>query len=269
MSQPPRAIPHGCLVIFGFVVLAAGCPGDSSDAHVNGGTAHRLRPGEPIVPRVIGETWPVARKEVGHRHLQPRPAFLGYPLRARPCAGRPGEGDVVRQRPDPGTRLTLHQKVQIQVGCPPLSDLGSCSSKELYLTSFGVDAVGAGSPSGVFADIKHVYGGACRLDGQFTVSLQRKDGALATEIRGNPATIPVAHTLGVGETLDLSWGWSGCPSGKFFATLTGPAGLRGKTDAPPYCQEGGIPDRIYPAESQYPALNSNRAYRTALRALKP
>jgi hypothetical protein len=258
-----------CLVVLGFVVMAAGCPGQSSNPQADRSAKHRELPGEPLVPSVIGDAWPAAEKELGHRHLQPKAAFLGFPLRARPCAGHPGESEIVRQRPDPGTRLTLHSKVQVQVGCPPLSDLEECAPNELYLASFGVDAIGAGSPNSVFAGIKHVYGGACRLDGRFTVSLQRRDGTLATEIAGNPATVPIAHRLGVGETLNLSWGWSGCPHGEFVATLAGPDGLNDRADAPPYCQEGSIQTRLYPAESQYPAYNSNRAYRTALRALRP
>jgi hypothetical protein len=132
-----------------------------------------------------------------------------------------------------------------------------------------VEPIGAGSPDSIDAGLKHVYGGACRLEGEIQVSLVHKDGTVATEIGGNPASIPIDATLGVGETGDASWGWSGCLHGTFFAVVSGPDGLNGRTRAEPYCQEGRVPNRLYPGSTPFKGSNSDQTYRTALRALNP
>jgi hypothetical protein len=137
-----------------------------------------------------------------------------------------------------------------------------------------VQPIGAGSPDGIDAFIKHVYGGPCRLQGEIQVSLVRPGGTLATEVSGNPSSIPIDAQLGVGETGDITWAWFGCPHGKFVAVFSGPDGLTAKRKAETYCQEGAIADRVYPSHGEFSkqpfsGSNSAGAYKTALRALRP
>jgi hypothetical protein len=255
----------------GVVLLSAGCGGSSSSSEQSSTQGSKQNAAPASVPPVVGKNRFVARKELDHQGLHMTYAFLGDQLTGQPCVGSPSQGKIIRQKPRPGTKLDRHASVEVQSGCPPLADLRPCPAKELHLSGT-VQAVGAGSPNGIDGFVKHIYGDACRLKGEIQVSLVHPGGTLATEVGGNPSSIPIDEQLGVGETGDITWGWSGCPHGKFVAVFSGLGGLTAKRNAETYCQEGGIADRLYPshgefAKQPFSGLNSDRAYLTARRAL--
>jgi PASTA domain len=256
------------------VGVLAGCGGGSATTGPTGSSGQLgQQDAASVVPNLVGKTGFAARKALGHGGPQLAYSFLGHDLSGEPCAGLPNHGEVVRQDPKPGTQVGRHASVQVQFGCPSLADLPPCPANELHLDAT-VQPIGAGSPNGIDAFVKHVYGGPCRLQGEIRVSLVHPGDALATEIEGNPSTVPIDQPLGVGETGDITWGWSGCPHGKFAAVFSGPDGLSVKRKADTYCQERGVPNRVYPSHGEFSTqpfsgLNSDGAYKTALRALKP
>jgi hypothetical protein len=257
----------------GVLLLSTGCGGSPSSSGQTSPQGSKPNAARVDVPSVVGKSRFAARKELDHQGLHMSYTFLGNQLTGQPCAGSPRQGKIIRQRPRPGTKLDRRASVRVQVGCPSLAELRPCPIDQLHLSAT-VQAVGAGSPNGIDAFVKHIYGDACRLKGEIQVSLVHPGGTLATEVDGNPSSIPIDEQFGVGETGDITWGWSGCPHGKFFAVFSGPDGLTTKTNADTYCQAGATADRLYPshgqfAEQPFSGLNSDRAYQTARRALAP
>jgi hypothetical protein len=79
-----------------------------------------------------------------------------------------------------------------------------------------------GGTLSTLAAIEHFRGPPCTLTGQLSFSLTALDGQLLSAVDGNPASVTIEATLGVGATVVIPWTWGGCERdtpGRFSASF--------------------------------------------------
>jgi hypothetical protein len=164
------------------------------------------------IPKLVGETVAVARRELAAQGLRGKFAWSDGP--ALNCSDALPSARVISQSPEAGemTRanhaVVLSASAYVQAGCGQPSTSRPCEPSQLALRILEgtPDFAGGSEYELVTVNVVHAWGRRpCSVDSTLNLAVDQPQGELASRLRGNPAGLELHADLDRGEKMEAGW----------------------------------------------------------------